>query len=275
MSETLLDKLIEEGLATLSKIQGVNFRVDNIILGKSIYTMKNCDKVFSDMNICLILLEQGYGFAYFQDDIDFKLAEKYVNRDLREALKEEIPLFFKVALADAIYSVINNLHHGYNYKYLTGTLRRKAKLRAKELVKDIPKGSNVVLLGAVTEIIDECAKKEIKLSVLDLEPSKIGLTFNNNKVEDSSKVFLEKINNAQYVIATGMVFVSSTADFLFDEAKKGIFKLILYMETGSNFGGELTKYGAYKVLSEFFPYYDFNGDTRYLVHKKKKFFGIF
>ncbi len=275
MNEILLDKIIENGLLVLSKMQGVSFRIDNIILGKSIYTMKDCDKIFSDMNICLILLEQGYGFTYFQSDIDFKLAEKYVNRDLREVLKEGIPLFFKVALADAIYSVINNLNHRYNYKYLKGTLRRKAKIRAKELVKEIPNGSNVVLLGAVTEIIDECAKKGIKISVLDLEPSKIGLTFSNKEVEDSSKVFMEKLNCADYVIATGMVFVSNTADFLFDEASKGVFKLILYMETGSNFGGELIKHGAFKVLSEFFPYYDFNGETRYLVHQKKKFLGLF
>lgn len=271
----ILDKIIEDGLLTLSKLTNVNYRIDNIILGKSIYTMKDCIKVFTDMNICLLLLEQGYGFTYFQNEIDFKLAENLVNKDLREILKTEIPLYLKVSIADAIYSVINNLNHKSKYHYLKGSLRIKAALRAKELVKRIPKNSKVVLLGAVTEIIDECSKRNIQLSVLDLEPSKIGLIFGQKAVENSNEVFKEKITDADFVIATGMIFVSNTADLLFENTKVNKYKLILYMETGSNFGEELLKYGAYKVLSEFFPYYDFNGETRYLVHQKKKILGLF
>lgn len=271
----IIDKIIEDGLLELLKLKGVNYRVDNIILGKSIYTMKNCNKVFTDMNMCMLLLEQGYGFTYFQNELDFKLAEDYVNKDLREILNKEIPLYLKVSLADAIYSVINNLHSKQTYKYLRGNLRTKAAMRAKELVKDIPKNSKVVLLGAVTEIIDECSRRNINLSVLDLEPSKIGLVFGQKAVENSNNVFNDKIKDADYVLATGMVFVSDTADLLFENAVSNKYKLVLYMETGSNFGGELLKYGATKVLSEFFPYYDFNGSTRYLIHKKKKFLGLF
>jgi len=271
----IIDKIIENGLSELSKLKDVNYRVDNIILGKSIYTMKNCDKVFTDMNICLLLLEQGYGFTYFQNDLNFKLAKDYVNKDLRDILKGEIPLYLKVSIADAIYSVLNNLQFKYRYKYLRGDLRAKAATRARELVKNIPKNSKVILLGAVTEIIDECTRRNINLSVLDLEPSKIGLMFGEKSVENSNEVFNEKIKDADFVLATGMIFVSDTADLLFENAKNNNYKLLLYMETGSNFGEELLKYGATKVLSEFFPYYDFNGETRYLIHQKKKFLGLF
>lgn len=267
----ILDKIIKKGLLSLAKLNDVNYRVDNIILGKSIYTMKDNNKVFTDMNLCLLLLEQGYGFSYFQSEIDFKLVENYVNKDLRKLLKEEIPLYLKVALADSIYSVLNNLQPKYRYKYLRGDLRTKASLRAKELVKSIPENSKVVLLGAATEIIDECERKKIQLSVLDLEPSKIGLIFCKNIVENSNAVFEEKIKDADYVIATGMIFVSDTADLLFKFTKDNNYKLIFFMETGSNFGEALLDYGAYKVLSEFFPYYDFNGETRYLVHQKRGF----
>ena len=267
----LLNKIIKEGLVSLSKLNDVSYRVDNIILGKSLYTMKNCNRIFSDMNVCLILLEQGYGFTYFQENIDFKSAEKYVNKDIREVLKDNTPLYIKVALADAIYSVINNLKQEHKYKYLRGDLRTKASKRAKELLKEIPKHSKVVLLGAVTEIIEECSKRKIQLSVLDIEPSKIGLVFSEKTVENSDMVFREKIRDADYVIATGMIFVSKTADLVFQHAKNHLYKLILYMETGSNFGGILIEYGAYKVLSEFFPYYDFNGETRYLIHRRRLF----
>ena len=266
----ILDKVIGEGLSELSKLSGVSYRVDNIILGKSIYTMKDCDKVFKDMNMCLLLLEKGYGFSYFQSEIDFDLAEKYVNHDLREILNENVPLYLKVALADAIYSLLNNRIPKNKYRYLKGDLRAKACSRARELVMSIPKKAKVVLLGAVTEIIDECMKRDIQLSVLDLEPSKVGLNLNNKRVENSESLFSEKIKTADYVIATGMIFVSDTADILFEKCKSNSSKLILYMETGSNYGHSLLKFGAHKVLSEFFPFYDFHGETRYLLHEKNK-----
>ena len=264
----IIDKIIEDGLIELSKRKDASYRIDNIILGASVYTMKNCKRVFNDMNMCLILLEEGYGFAYFQDDLDFQSLQNYVNRDFREVLRMSIPLYLKVAIADAIYSVANNLSNKYKYKYFKGHLRTKAQLRAVELVNGIPTGSRILLLGAVTEIINECTKRGLEVSVLDLDQSKIGLILDKKQVEDSRKFFAEKIKRADYVIATGMIFVSQTADSIFEAAKQNGCKLILYMETGSNFGNELLRHGAYKVLSEFFPYYDFFGDTKYAIFEK-------
>lgn len=263
----IIDEIIENGLLRLSGNSRVNYRIDNIILGKSIYTMKDCERVFDDMNMCLLILEQGYGFAYFQKDLNFQDVQNYVNKDLREVLKIPIPPYIKVAIADAIHSLINNQNNRYKYKLFRGDLRTKAKLRAKKLVEGIRSGSRVLLLGASAEIIDECNNRKLQLSVLDLEPSKIGLTFNQKLVENSDKLFAEKINSVDFVIATGMIFVSETADMLFDRARKNNYKLILYMQTGSNFGGELLRYGAHKILSEVFPYYDFSGDTKYLIYQ--------
>jgi len=268
MNNVLLDRIIKDGLATLSTMDSVSYRIDNIILGKSIYTMKDCDTVFSDMNLCLILFEQGYGFSYFQDDIDYDSAQQWVNQDVRDVLKTDIPLYIKVALADAVYSMIHTINHTYTYRHFKGTLRDKATARAQELVRGIPKKSKVVLLGAVAEIIDECNKKDIDLTVLDLESSKIGLHFDKTTIQNGLEVSQDTIASADYVIATGMIFVSCTADDLFEKARAGNYKLILYMETGSNFGGSLIAHGAHKVLSEMFPYYDFHGDTKYIVHQK-------
>jgi len=265
---SILDKIINSGIVELSKKKEISYRIDNIILGKSIYTMKDCEKVFSDMNMCLVILEQGYGFAYFQDELNFQNIQEYVNGDIRNVLRMNIPLYFKIAIADAIYSVLNNLNNKSGFKKLKGNLRTKAKLRAKELIEDIKPGSNVILLGAVTEIIEECSNKKLQLSVLDLESSKIGLTFSQNTVGNSSKLFVKKIKGADYIIATGMIFVSNYADKIFEYANKNNCKLIMYMETGSNFGEKLIEFGAYRVLSEFFPYYDFSGETKYMMYKR-------
>lgn len=107
-----------------------NLRIDNIILGKTLYTMKNCDEVFTDMNFCLILLENAYGFAYFQDEIDYKLT-KYVNKNIADVLKEDVPSYLKVALADALYCGLNNHTLRKPTLLFTGNLRKKLALASK------------------------------------------------------------------------------------------------------------------------------------------------
>lgn len=87
--------------------------------------MKDCELVFKDMNMCLLLLEQGYGFAYFHDHLDFQSLQNYVNKDFRKVLRMPKPIYLKVAIADAIYSVLNNSNNGYKYKYFKGNLRTK------------------------------------------------------------------------------------------------------------------------------------------------------
>lgn len=267
----LIEKIIKDGLRELNKNNYSNLRVDNVIVGKSIYTMKKSDVVFSDMNICLLLLENGYGFSYFHEDIDFTLYEKYVNKNINEILKDNIPLHFKVAIADSIYSVLNNLlnQSDNSYLYFKGNLRTKSKLRASEIVKDIPQGSTVLLLGAVTEIIEECNRKKLNITVYDLEPSKKGLKIDSTTIQKPTSLETEDINEKfDYVIATGMTLVSNTLDYLLEKARHKKFKLILYMETGSNIGAKLLEYGAHKVISEFFPFYDFYGETKYRIYER-------
>lgn len=258
----ILDRLIEKARDLLSEESSL--RVDNVILGKTLYTMKNCDKVFSDMNFSLVLLEDAYGFAYFQEEINYVIG-KYVNKSIFDILKDDIPLYFKVALIDALYCLINKKRQ-QEHLHFSGNLREKAEARAKILLSYIPENSKVLLLGAVTEIIEESKQKNVNLKVLDLEPQKVGLQFSETKIESNiSTNLLELIKNVDYILTTGMVFVTDTADYIFKIAKENNVKIIMYMESGSNFGRELIDMGAHVVLSEFFPYYDFYGDTKYFV----------
>jgi hypothetical protein len=263
----ILKKIIDQGIEELSE-KKLNPRIDNIIVGKSLYTMKNCNSVFEDMNLCLVLLENSSGFSYFQDQIDFSYYHDFVDLPLIEALKKpDLKPFFRTALADALYSEINHSDKK-NDGILKGNLRNKAQQRAKLLLSEIPSGSKVLLAGAVTEIIEESAKLDISLTVTDLEPSKIGLEFKNSVVLDGHEETFKALVESDYAIISGMVFVSETADKIFSLAKESGTKLIFFMETGANFGYKLTDFGAHKVLSEFFPFYDFYGETKYKISSK-------
>ncbi len=200
----ILDNIIEEGLNRIEKQPITNRRIDNIILGKSVYTMKNVDNIFTDMNLCLVLTNAGYGFSYFQEEIDFEYTKSIVNTDIKNALKMKIPLFLRVALADCLFSISGT--SGKN-RYFAGTLQQKATLRAKEIMKTIPKGSSVSLLGASSEIVEEAKAKNCNLRVIDYEESKIGLSLYGNIVENGKNQLSEHLLESDYIIATGMIFV--------------------------------------------------------------------
>jgi hypothetical protein len=245
-------------------------RIDNIILGKTLYTMKDSDHVFTDMNFCLVLFENAYGFSYFQEDIDYSIS-RFVNKNALDTAGE-IPVYLQVAITDALYCLINK-QRLQNKSLFKGSIREKAKERARILLAHIPEGSKILLLGAATEIIEEARTKSCVLKVLDLEKQKIGLELQSTHISDGGDASLQReVLETDYIVATGMIFVSQTADKLFKLAKENDKNLTLYMETGSNFGSQLINYGADVVLSEFFPYYDFFGETKYLLLKKKKNF---
>lgn len=244
-----------------------DLRIDNLILGKTLYTIKDSDAVFTDMNFCLVLFENAYGFSYFQDDIDYSLSQ-VVNKNSLEILEQKIPTYLRVAILDALFCLINKDVLG-NTTALKGSLREKATQRAEELLKPVPEKAKILLLGAATEIIEEAQRKECDLKVLDLERQKIGLELHSTNIENGGQTNMEEeIRDTDYIVATGMIFVSETADKIFEFVKKHNKHLILFMETGSNFGPQLLKYGATMVLSEFFPFYDFYGDTKYSISKK-------
>ncbi len=275
----ILENLIKDAECQLAGREN-DLRIDNIIVGKTLYTMKDCDKVFTDMNFCLILFENSYGFSYFQDDVDYSLS-RFVNKNALNVLNESIPNYMRVAIADAMHCLINNEKLS-EPDVFTGDIRKKAKKRAEVLLAHIPSGSKILLLGAATEIIDEAKSKGCGLRVVDLESQKVGLKFNFTCIENNEVTNLQdKIKEADYIVATGMIFVSETADEVFRltaEAKKG---LVLYMETGSNFGQQLLEYGADTVLSEFFPFYDFFwtpniycSENKRIIYYENNYFGF-
>ncbi len=262
----ILPNLINEAKQYFS-VNHEDLRIDNIILGKTLYTMKDCDRVFTDMNFCLVLMNNAYGFSYFQGEIDYSLSN-FVNKNALNVVEEEIPIYLRVAITDAMYCLINRNKFA-NKHIFTGDIRQKAKERAKTLLAHIPDGAKVLLLGAATEIIEEAKAKSCNLKVLDLEEQKIGLELHSACIENGGKTDIEKhIEWTDYLVATGMIFVSETADQVFKLSTLYNKSLILFMETGSNFGPQLLKYGADTVLSEFFPYYDFFGETKYLLSRK-------
>jgi hypothetical protein len=109
----------------------------------------------------------------------------------------------------------------------------------------------------------------LNVEVLDLSPAKIGLTIEDVAVGAAAgRVIGEVIHEQDVVIASGMIFTNDSVDDIFGAIRSSNCRLILYMESGSNFGRQLLDYGADRVVVEYFPFYDFCGDTRYSIFEK-------
>lgn len=120
----ILDEILSNGLRKL-KNKDSSLRIDNIIVGKSIYSMKADNSVFTDMNLCLVLLENAYGFAYFQTKPMHKYFRTFIGKEIPSILNLKLKPYFKVAITDAVYCLLNN-DPVRKYKYFTGDLRSKA-----------------------------------------------------------------------------------------------------------------------------------------------------
>jgi len=262
----ILDQIISHGLRVLEQYPEINTKIDSVIMGRSIYSL-GADSV-RELNYCRLHFARGYGFAHTWDDLSFYV-NRLINRKLEDIVHEELPTYLKVALADGIYSLINNHEGKIKYKYLTGDIQEKAKKRAQTILKGIPKKSKVLLIATIPEIIEEAQRKELDLTVMNPMPGFMDLELDHSISRSELGTAIQGIQESDYTIATAMVFTNNTANLVFETAKKSQSKLIFFMETGSNFGQELLDYGVHRVVSEFYPFYDFYEKTKYCLFEKK------
>ena len=66
--------------------------------------------------------------------------------------------------------------------------------------------------------------------------------------------------------------VSRTADTMediFEAARRGGTKLVMFCETGANLCQEYVKLGVDSAIAEYFPFYIFGGQTRIDIYRRK------
>jgi hypothetical protein len=263
----MLDALAQIGINKTKGIPLGAFKIYKIQIGYSFAKHNDPPAVYNTMRTCLITLDSGCGFSYFHGDLD-ETVKKYVDKDVRDiALDRMAPLYIRVAAIDALHSLISRRKEK-DRAFLRGNRNEKGAQRAKEVFREVQPGDHVALLGAVPDFVILAKKKKFRISVYDMAESKIGTDCMGVQIQKGGNLeeILSTNPRVTHVCATGMIFATGTAGEVFEVCRKYKKRLILFMETGANFGEELIQLGAQHVLAEFFPFFDFAGETRYSVY---------
>ena len=97
------------------------------------------------MNFRLVLMNNAYGFSYFQGEIDYSLSN-FVNKNALNVVKEEIPIYLRVAITHTVYCLINRNKFANKHIFTGDTT--KSERTCKDVTCTYPRRGKSSTLGA-------------------------------------------------------------------------------------------------------------------------------
>jgi uncharacterized protein (DUF4213/DUF364 family) len=213
----------------------------------------------------------GQGSCYTEEDPP--LDESVVGQDARNIRSSYSSI--DIATLDAVYSVFPK--RPSRSLIIEGSALDKSIQRAKIIVDEVTvqlgsssnlEGKRVVNIGAVGNIVAELKNRGATVYVTDRDPRLVGSVICDQEVE-SHETNHERIEHCDLALVTGMTLSTGTLDGIMNQCRRERKKLIVFAETGANFGEEYCRLGADAVISEPFPFYIFSCVSRVDVYRAK------
>lgn len=227
------------------------------------------ERTFSYTVITAECLAQGSCYTYEDVDLDKEL----MGKDAREV--EPKYRSVKIAILDALYGGIErNISQTY---YLRGSAKEKAVPRAEIVCHEVArlfdslKGKKVVNVGVVGEFLPCLLLRQrgVEVFLTDMDPNLLGGTIHGMEVEGPDKT-LPRVKESDVAIVTGMTLATNTLGEIIEASRENNTKIVMFAETGANFGEALCHLGVDTVVGEPFPFYIFHGESRIDVYRKIK-----
>ena len=221
----------------------------------------------------LVAQTVGQGSCYC--DKDLEINEGLIGRDAREIVSEMS--CYEIALLDSIYSSIPR--SPAEVIELSGNSIDKAVKRGAVIVKEVerelgclttecPEKTTVINIGVVGNLIKALKAKNYNVIATDLDAKIVGKEIHGVKVEDGSRNF-RYLRDADLAVITGMTLTTDALNDIVRVCKENDTRLVMFAETGANFGEEYCKtIGVDVVVSEPFPFYIFQGVTRIEIYRR-------
>lgn len=223
------------------------------------------ERTFSYKVVTAECLAQGSCYTYE----DVRLNKALMGKDAREVEPEYRSV--KIAILDALYGGMNrNITHSF---YLGGTAKQKAFPRAEIVffeacrLLDSLTGKKIVNVGVVGEFVPPFKKKGAELYLTDMDPTLVGETIHGVLVEGKDQT-IPRVRESDVAIVTGMTVSTNTLGEILAVAREHDTKIIMFAETGANFGEELCRLGVDVVVGEPFPFYIFQGESRIDIYRR-------
>ncbi len=179
----------------------------------------------------------------------------------------------KVSLMDSVCEKVFKAEPE-NTLFLNGTSEEKMKWRTNIIYSEARKllgttsKKKILNVGVVGNIIKKFASEGFEVTGTDYDERLVGIKlYNNSEIFHGSKT-LELIAQSDLAVVTGMTITTGTIDDIIRCCKENNTKLIIFAETGANFGEYFISKGVDCYISEVFPFYIFNGGSTIKVYSK-------
>jgi len=125
-------------------------------------------------------------------------------------------------------------------------------------------------VGVVGDLVKKLRDRKFNVSATDLDGGIIGRKFHGVEIEHGEKT-MEFVKKSDLAIISGMTIATDTLEQIIEVAKENETLLLMFAETGANFGEEYCrKYGIDTVVSEPFPFYIFQGVSTIDIYRRVK-----
>lgn len=216
----------------------------------------------------------GQGCAYsINSSYDPQQLLQLLGRDFLKCNITDVALL--ISLIDSVYRSRNSAID-CEQQYMDATSSEKLRWRTEIIFQESQKilgkdpNKKVVNVGVVGDIIRKFIQEGYTVLGTDFDKNIVGSTlFGRANIYDGTETN-KLISEADLAIVTGMTISTQTLDGIIETAKTHNTKLIIYAETGANLAPYYLEEGVDCYISEEFPFYIFNGNSKIKIYRKKQ-----
>ena len=217
-----------------------------------------------------LVMTRGQGCCYCTGDDE--RGRELVGTDARELIRDRTCI--SIAALDSLYASVARAPAAVHD--LSGTPVEKTLARTGIIVDEAARllagvtgrPPRVVNVGVVGNVIRELGARGCAVTATDLERDTVGMVIHGVLVEDGTRTF-DRVREADLAVVTGMTIATDSLGLIIDEAARAGTKLLVFAETGANFGEEYCRtLGVDTVVAEPFPFYIFQGPSRIEVYRR-------
>jgi len=129
--------------------------------------------------------------------------------------------------------------------------------------------ARIVNVGVVGDLLRKLKGEYPNVMATDFDEVIVGMSMHGVTIEHGSRT-AELVRESDVAIVTGMTLATCTLEKIIEAARSNGAKLLIFAETGANFGEEYCQtLGIDAVVSEPFPFYIFQGTSRIEVYRNR------
>ena len=219
----------------------------------------------SSLDLCFInIIAGGLGSCFIEPGWikSDKNLTSLVGQDILNL--NDQPKFIRVAGLDAAYGVIKGI--GADITTLHGHPARKVVARAEIVAREANRALSmststklydfacVGVVGSIVNALQRISDKPILLTENNQEL--VGQNIASFEVRFGEEYTLDAVAKSRVAIVTAMTIANGTFQEICETARRHNTELVVFAQTGANFGKELLQYGVTAVIAEPFPFYN-------------------